>query len=109
MPHGETNDPATRTWSATGPMPAFPSRHTGTLLPNGKVLVVGGHDSIQSATAAELYDPAARTWAVTGLAVGGVVTVRATVELGGDRPSVSISGQRVTRTMRQSCKYLRRF
>src|SRR6266576_1598106 len=41
--------------------------HTATLLPNGKVLVEGGHFSgdIQ-ATSAELYDPASGTWSATG-------------------------------------------
>lgn len=41
--------------------------HTATLLPNGKVLVVGGytveHGNVASA---ELYDPASGTWTATG-------------------------------------------
>ena len=37
--------------------------HTATLLPNGKVLVVGGHGN---PTIAELYDPASGTWTATG-------------------------------------------
>lgn len=37
--------------------------HTATLLPDGRVLVVGGNDS---ATTAELYDPALNQWAPAG-------------------------------------------
>lgn len=42
-------------------------QHTATLLPNGKVLVVGGQDEngVYFASA-ELYDPANGTWATTG-------------------------------------------
>ena len=41
--------------------------HTATLLPNGKVLVVGGTRWLRAALAsAELYDPATGTWSGTG-------------------------------------------
>jgi N-acetylneuraminic acid mutarotase len=45
--------------------------HTATLLPDGKVLVVGGVDSNDDASAkalasAELYDPKTGTWSETG-------------------------------------------
>ena len=39
---------------------------TATLLPNGKVLVVGGRDSIGPIASAELYDPATGIWSSTG-------------------------------------------
>jgi N-acetylneuraminic acid mutarotase len=44
------------------------SRHTATLLPNGKVLVVGGDNNagFHSLSSAELYDPATGTWTATG-------------------------------------------
>ncbi len=41
--------------------------HSSTLLPNGKVLVVGGNNSSDSPlAAAELYDPSTGTWSATG-------------------------------------------
>ena len=39
--------------------------HTATLLPNGKVLVLGGYSGVHVRTA-ELYDPSTGTWSVTG-------------------------------------------
>ena len=42
--------------------------HTATLLPNGKVLVVGGNGGLSSA---ELYDPATGTWTMTGALAAG--------------------------------------
>jgi N-acetylneuraminic acid mutarotase len=48
-------------WIPTGNLNSPRSGHTATLLPNGKVLVVGG----DSSGSAELYDPATGTWSVT--------------------------------------------
>jgi uncharacterized repeat protein (TIGR01451 family) len=50
-------------WIPTGPMTVGRYAQTATLLPNGKVLVVGGGDGLSSA---ELYDPNLGTWAATG-------------------------------------------
>ena len=53
------------TWAATGSLITPRSRHTATLLPNGKVLVAGG-DNYGPPASAELYDPATGTWTATG-------------------------------------------
>ena len=53
----ELYNPATGTWSPTG-NPLF-SGNTATLLPDGKVLIVGG-------TSAELYNPTTGVWTLTG-------------------------------------------
>src|SRR5262245_18580736 len=59
----ELYDPATGIWSKTGDMTSGRVLHTATLLPNGKVLVVGGWSGSDiSAYGAELYDPASGTW-----------------------------------------------
>ena len=48
------------TWVATGNLNFARAGHAATLLPNGKVLVVGG-----SGTTAEIYDPATGQWTLT--------------------------------------------
>ena len=66
----ELYDPTAGTWYATGPLQVARYRHTATLLPNGKVLVVGG--SVLTPTqddylrSAELYDPVTQVWTPTG-------------------------------------------
>jgi hypothetical protein len=65
-PAGGTNG----TWTATGSLNTARDSHTATLLPNGMVLVAGGLDSTNNASAsAELFDPAGGTngtWTATG-------------------------------------------
>ncbi len=61
----ELYDPATGTWTITRPLNNRRFSHTATLLPNGKVLVVGGSNNV-GLTSAELYDPASGTWSDTG-------------------------------------------
>jgi hypothetical protein len=65
MPDGINNlssavlyDPASGTWTTTASLSSAHSDHGATLLPNGKVLVMGGDDITSFATAvAEVYDP----------------------------------------------------
>jgi len=54
-------------WHRTRHMNIARTRHTETLLANGKTLVAGGLDNTFTATAiAELYDPNTKTWSLTG-------------------------------------------
>jgi N-acetylneuraminic acid mutarotase len=62
----ELYDPATGAWSYAGTNHQARFSHTATLLPNGKVLVVGGLGSNGLIANAELYDPASDTWSPTG-------------------------------------------
>jgi uncharacterized protein YjdB len=58
---------ATGQWTTTSGLITWRMAHTATLLPNGKVLVVGGLGTSGGALAsAELYDPIAGTWSPTG-------------------------------------------
>ena len=66
-------DPSTKTVTSAGDMVTAREAHTATLLPNGKVLIVGGGSPIPGApdywaetTSAELYDPATGTFTPTG-------------------------------------------
>src|SRR5207237_9674534 len=53
-------------WVPHGSLITARSRHTATLLPNGKVLVAGGNHGHAASSSAELYDPATGTWTATG-------------------------------------------
>jgi hypothetical protein len=61
----ELYDPATDTWSPTGPMNVARLQHTATLLASGKVLVAGGNSQTGALATAEVYDPATGTWTLT--------------------------------------------
>ncbi len=54
------------TWTVTGAMIDFRSKHTATLLTNGKVLVTGGIKSGTFISSSELYEPSTGTWTSTG-------------------------------------------
>ncbi|NOK16222.1 kelch repeat-containing protein [Corallococcus carmarthensis] len=68
----ETYDPVTGRWTATGAMPAAHKWHTASLMPDGRVLVVGGVASQESGWAlgtnsTEAYNPMTGTWQRSGL------------------------------------------
>ena len=58
----EIYDPVSGAWTATGSLQVARQGFTATLLPDGRVLVVGGAGDSRSA---ELYDPTAGTWRAT--------------------------------------------
>ncbi len=65
----ELYDPATGIWSPTGGLASRRVGHTATLLPNGKVLFVGGASPIidgRTVSSAELYDSATGAWSDGG-------------------------------------------
>jgi len=63
----ERYDPATNVWQSVAAPNAPRVDHTATLLPDGRVLVVGGNGAgLTASNAAEVYDPAANQWQITG-------------------------------------------
>ena len=64
----EIYDPVANTWTAIATMSVARSHHTATLLPDGKVLVVGGENALYLVEpSAEVYDPATNTWSAPRL------------------------------------------
>ena len=62
----ELYDPDSGTWTATRSKPAQRHSHAAILLPDGMVLVAGGHVEGDTVTdSAELYDPATGSWTAT--------------------------------------------
>lgn len=52
-------------WANTSSSPFALTKHSATLLADGRVLVAGGADSVTWTASAALYSPATRTWAST--------------------------------------------
>jgi hypothetical protein len=65
-PLAELFDLTTGTFTATGNMIRGREQNTATLLPDGTLLFVGGHDTVQFSVSAELYDPATGAFGRTG-------------------------------------------
>jgi hypothetical protein len=62
-----TWDPAGGSWDEVGTMSVGRIGHTATLLPDGKVLIVGGDDNSEAVLAsAEIWDPASGAFAPAG-------------------------------------------
>ncbi len=63
--NAELYDPVSETWTETGPLQTARYDFTATLLPDGKVLVAGGANTVTNTATAELYDPASGSWTPT--------------------------------------------
>lgn len=69
----EVYDPATGTWSATGSLNSARAQATSSILPDGKILIIGGINGGGPLATAEIYDPVAGTFSFT---VGAMSTAR---------------------------------
>src|SRR6188508_1878762 len=58
-------EPRAATWTTTGHMLEARTRHTATLLRDGRVLVAGGSGASGGLTSAEVYDPSSGSWTTT--------------------------------------------
>src|SRR5205823_1788173 len=62
----EIYDPQTRSFSPTGSLAYRRAGHTATLLPDGRVLIVGGTGAEDTSGVAETYDPQTGSFSLAG-------------------------------------------
>ena len=62
----EIYDPATETWTNSGPLSTGREFHTATSLPDGRVVVTGGQSANQLLASTEVYDPPSGRWLNAG-------------------------------------------
>lgn len=80
----EIYDPATNTWSSVGNMAVARQNHTASLLPSGKVLVIGGDDATNTLASAEIFDPVTNSWSLADMLATSRTGHTATVLGNGD-------------------------
>ena len=80
----EVYNPRTNRWASAGAMAHARVGHAAALLPDGRVLVVGGYErGGGAAQTAELYDPATNTWSSAATLNAARPVVRATLLVNG--------------------------
>lgn len=65
-----TPAPVGLTWTATASLIQKRDSHTTMMLPNGKVIVIGGKDGVTSLGNAEIYDPQTGVFIASGGSLG---------------------------------------
>jgi lysophospholipase L1-like esterase len=90
----ELYEPGTNSWLSADSMLAPRDLQAATLLPDGEVLIAGGHNNTQGTLAtAELYDPTTDTFSATGsMSVGHWEPTATLLPSGPDAGEVLLSG-----------------
>ena len=80
----ELYDPAANSWTTIAGLAAARAEHTATLLPSGKVLIIGGSGGTLTDQLPELYDPTSNTWSSAGSMIDNRSEASATLLRNGD-------------------------
>jgi choice-of-anchor C domain-containing protein len=75
----ELFNPAMGNWASPGPLSTARYSHTATLLTDGRVLVAGGNDGVNTLDSAEIFNPADGIWSATGSMAQGRQSHKATL------------------------------